>query len=71
MLLNLAGRGERREEERGGEQESRRNEIILFEVVPLDQIRDRSSRGSELKCTNETQSNHSLTKKRRGKGKIV
>ena len=41
----------------------RRGEIILFEVAPLNQIRDHSSGGAlELKCTNKTQSNHSLTK---------
>ena len=51
----------------------RRGEIILFEVAPLNQIRNHSSRGAlELKCTNKTQSNHSLTKGRsRGKGKYV
>ena len=50
----------------------RRGEIILFEVAPLNQIRNHSSRGAlELKCTNKTQSNHSLTKGRsRGRGEI-
>ena len=42
---------------------SEEREIILFEVAPLNQIRDHSSGGAlELKCTNKTQSNHSLTK---------